>query len=210
MFSLSPKDDKFFNLFIENSKTIYETSLLFKDYVNNPEDSENKLKVIKDMEHKGDHQQHNIINELNKTFITPFDREDIYSVATLMDNIIDYMESASSRFVMFDVHNTTEEAKFLAELVVKACKEIITLMTEFKNMNKSKKLQESVVNINKIEEDGDFNFRRAVRILFTEYTDPKDFLHVIKWREIYQYMERTIDSCELLANLIEGVAMKNA
>ncbi|AAK81034.1 hypothetical protein BJV85_000803 [Clostridium acetobutylicum] len=210
MFSLSPKDDKFFDLFIENSNTIYETSLLFRDYVNNPEDSENKLKVIKDMEHKGDHQQHNIINELNKTFVTPFDREDIYSVATLMDDIIDLMEASSSRFVMFDVHNTTEEAKFLAELVVKAAEEIITLMTEFKNMKKSKKLQECIVNLNKIEEEGDLNFRRAVRILFTEYTDPKDFLHVIKWREIYQYMERTLDACETLANVIEGVAMKNA
>lgn len=208
MFSLSPKDDKFFNLFIENAKIIYDTSLLFKDYVNEPEDGENKLKVIKDMEHKSDYQQHNILNELNKTFVTPFDREDIYTVANLMDDIVDFMEVASSRFIMFDVHESTDDAKALAELVVRSCSKIIELMQEFKFMNKSKELQNIIIEINKIEEEGDLCFRKAIRILFTEKKD--DVLNLIKWREIYQYMEDVLDACESVANVVEGVAMKNA
>lgn len=209
MFSLSPKDDKFFNLFIENAETIYKTSLLFKDYVNEPdEDGENKLKVIKEMEHKGDYQQHNILNELNKTFVTPFDREDIYAVANQMDNIVDFMEVAASRFVMFDVHKTTEDAKLLADLITSSCKEIIEVMKEFKYMNKSKRLQDKIIEINKIEEQGDLCFRKAIRTLFT--TEKEDILNVIKWREIYQYMEDVLDACESVANMVEGVAMKNA
>lgn len=208
MFSLSPKDDKFFNLFIENAKIIYETSLLFKDYVNDPEDGENKLKVIKDMEHKSDYQQHNILNELNKTFVTPFDREDIYTVANLMDDIVDFMEVASSRFIMFDVHESTDDAKIMAELVVRSCSKIIELMQEFKFMNKSKQLQNIIIEINKIEEEGDLSFRKAIRVLFTDKKD--DVLNLIKWREIYQYMEDVLDACESVANVVEGVAMKNA
>lgn len=208
MFSLSPKDDKFFNLFIENAKIIHETALLFKDYVNDPGDGESKLKVIKEMEHKSDYQQHNILNELNKTFVTPFDREDIYMVANLMDDIVDFMEVASSRFVMFDIHESTDDAKELAELVVRSCSKIIELMEEFKFMNKSKELQNIIIEINKIEEEGDLSFRRAIRVLFTDKKD--DVLNLIKWREVYQYMEDVLDACESVANVVEGVAMKNA
>lgn len=208
MFSLSPKDDKFFNLFIENAQTIYDTSMLFKDYLDKPEECESKLKGIKDMEHKSDYQQHNILNELNKTFVTPFDREDIYAVANSMDDIVDFMEVVASRFVMFDVQIVTEEAKELADLIVKSCAEIIELMKEFKDMNKSKKLQEIIIEINKIEEEGDLLFRKAIRGLFTKHKD--DVLYIIVWREIYQYMENVLDACEAVANLVEGVAMKNA
>lgn len=207
MFSLSPKDDKFYDLFIENAHIIYETSILLRAYVNDLNDSEVKLKEIKDMEHKSDQQQRTILNELNKTFITPFDREDIYMIANVMDDIVDYMEASASRFVMFNVNDATEHSKMLCELIEKSSKQVIELMEQFKISKKSNKLSECVIAINKIEEEGDMIFRKVVRKLFVEEIP---ILDVIKWREIYQYLEKTLDACESVANIIEGVAMKNA
>jgi predicted phosphate transport protein (TIGR00153 family) len=207
MFSLSPKDDKFFDLFIENAHTIYETSLLFQDYVKDTTCMEEKVIEIKNLERLSDNQQHNILNELNKTFITPFDREDIYSISKKMDDIVDYMEASASRFVMFNVTSIKGEVVDLVELVVKSCENVIKLMEQFKNMRNNDKLQEIIIEINKIEEEGDLLFRKAVRQLFIEDIPVLD---VLKWREIYQYVENTLDACESVANIIEGVAMKNA
>jgi predicted phosphate transport protein (TIGR00153 family) len=207
MFSLSPKDDKFFDLFIENAHTIYETSLLFQDYVKDTTCMEEKVAEIKNLERLSDNQQHNILNELNKTFITPFDREDIYSISKKMDDIVDYMEASASRFVMFNVTSIKGDVVDLVELVVKSCENVIKLMEQFKNMRNNDKLQEIIIEINKIEEEGDLLFRKAVRQLFIEDIPVLD---VLKWREIYQYVENTLDACESVANIIEGVAMKNA
>lgn len=207
MFSLSPKDDKFFDLFIENAETIYETAVLFKDFAMDMSDPEQKLKVIKDKEKESDNQQHNILYELNKTFITPFDREDIYAISKKMDDIVDFIEASASRFVMFNVTEVEEEIYDLIDLVVKACKDVIELMKQFKNMRNNEKLTEVIIEINKFEEDGDRIFRNAVRRLFVADIP---VIEVIKWREIFQCVENTIDACETVANIIEGVAMKNA
>lgn len=207
MFSLSPRDDKFFDLFIENAHTIYETALLFQEYVKDTTCMEEKLAKIKDFERLCDNQQHNILNELNKTFITPFDREDIYSISKKMDDIVDFIEASASRFVMFNVTSINPKVIELADLVVRCCENVIKLMEQFKHMQNNDKLTELIIEINKIEEEGDLIFRKAVRQLFVEDIPVLD---VIKWREIYQYVENTIDACESVANIIEGVAMKNA
>lgn len=207
MFSLSPKDNKFFDLFIENAHTIYEASLLFREYVKDTTNMEEKLAEIKNYEKLSDNQQHNILNELNKTFITPFDREDIHSISKKMDDIVDYIEATASRFVMFNVTSVKGEVVELSELVVKSCENVIKLMEQFKNMRNNKELSRIIIEINKIEEQGDLIFRKAVRQLFIADIPVLD---VIKWREIYQYVENTLDACESVANIIEGVAMKNA
>lgn len=207
MFSLSPKDEKFYNLFIENAHTVYEASLLFDELLNDYTEPEEKVAELKKIEKKGDAEEHKITSELNKTFITPFDREDIYVIAKTIDDIIDLMESCASRFIMFNVQEVKAEVKDVSALIVKSCSQIINLMTEFKNMKNNVKLREIIIEINKIEEEGDIVFRKAVRKLFVS---DLPVLDVIKWREIYQYVENTLDACEELANVIEGVAMKNA
>ncbi len=207
MFSLSPKEDKFYDMFIENSQLIYEAALKFQQFLNSFSELGVNLKEIKDIERQCDIEQHKIINELNKTFITPFDREDIFMISKKMDDIVDIIEESANSFMMFNVETVKDEVKELAELIVICCKYIVNLMTEFKNMRNNKKLTEIIIEINKKEEEGDIIFRKAVRDLFT-----KDLpvLEVIKWREIYQYAENTLDACETVANIIEGVAMKNA
>lgn len=207
MFNLSPKEDKFYDLFVSNAEIINESAKMLTTFVNDLSNSEEKVKGIKEMEHKGDKKVHEILKELNKTFITPFDREDIYMIAKEMDNIEDYIESTASRFVMFNVKEAKDEAKLLCNLIEECTETIIIIMKEFKMMSRSGLILENIIKVNKLEEDGDFITRNAIKDLFC---DKEDVLDVIKWREIYQHFEETLDACEDVANLVEGVVMKNA
>lgn len=207
MFGLTPKEDKFYDMFIDNAKMIYESAIMLKDFVYNLDGAEEKHKNIKEMEHKCDQVVHTTLAELNKTFLTPFDREDVYTIAKEMDNIEDFIESTASRFVLFNVAKTTEEAKELSEMIVQSTKELIVIMEELRLMNKSKLLTEKVIEVNRIEEEADVLSRKAIRSLFI---NDLPTLEVMKWREIYEHFENTLDSCENVANIVEGVAMKNA
>lgn len=206
MFNIALKEDKFYKLFIDYSQIIYNSAEKLKDFMCDLSNSEEKLKQIKDLEHQADKQLHEIIAQLNISFITPIDREDIYDIAKVMDDIVDNIEASASRFVMFNVTEATEEAKTLCDMIVQSAKEMITLMEEFKHMNKSKKIRDQIIEINRIEELGDTASRQAIRNLFTGEIPVMD---VIKWREIYEFLENTLDSCETVANMVEGVVMKN-
>lgn len=207
MFSLTPKEDKFFEFFVETANIAYKASNMLVEFLKDLDNSEENLKKLKEVEHEGDRKQHQILEQLNKTFITPFDREDIYVIAKDMDDIIDLIESAASRFVMLNVSKVTKEAIILGDMIAASCKEIITLMEELKNMKTSKYLNKKIIEINRIEEEGDRVSRRAIGDLFRSNIE---VIEVIKWREIYQYLEDTLDACEDIANVIEGVVMKNA
>ncbi|AWI03928.1 DUF47 domain-containing protein [Clostridium drakei] len=207
MFSLTPKEDKFFEFFVETADIAYKASNMLVEFLKDLDNSEENLKKLKEVEHEGDRKQHQILEQLNKTFITPFDREDIYIIAKDMDDIIDLIESAASRFVMLNVSKVTKEAIILGDMIAASCKEIITLMEELKNMKTSKYLNKKIIEINRIEEEGDRVSRRAIGDLFRSNIE---VIEVIKWREIYQYLEDTLDACEDIANVIEGVVMKNA
>lgn len=207
MFSLTPKEDKFFDLFVETANIAYKASNLLVEFLKDLDNAEENLKKIKEVEHEGDRKQHEILEQLNKTFITPFDREDIYLIAKDMDDITDYIESTASRFVMLNVNHSTEEAEILSAMIVKCCEEIIVLTQELKNMKTSKEISKKIIEVNRIEEEGDKVSRKAIMDIFR---GNMEVIEVIKWREIYQYLEDTLDACEDLANVIEGVVMKNA
>lgn len=207
MFKFSSKDDKFYDLFILFAQNIHKSAEMLKDFVYDLDNSEQKLKEIKGTEVKCDQTLHRIFQELNQSFITPIDREDIYTIGKQMDDIADYIEATASRFVMFNVHSATQEAKTLSDLVTKGTEQVIQLMQELKVVNKSKKLLPTIVEINRLEEEADQIFRKAVRRIFSE---PLPVLDVIKWREIYEHLENILDACEDVANTVEGVVMKHA
>ncbi|PWX62118.1 DUF47 domain-containing protein, partial [Clostridium perfringens] len=146
--------------------------------------------------------------ELNNSFITPIDREDIFSITKRMDDILDSIESTMHRFTMFNINESKEGAKVLGSLIVDASRELVSLMEEFKHMKKkNKEITERVISINKIENKGDIFYRQMISELFAE--DGKTpVLDIIKWREIYKFLEATLDSCEAVANIVEGVVMK--
>lgn len=207
MFKKAQKDDKFFQLFDKVAETALKAATMLEEFLEDLSDSEEKLKKIKDVEHEGDALQHQILEQLNQTFLTPFDREDIYMIAKYMDDIIDYIESTASRFVMYNVNYATEDAKKLSSMISSCCKEIIPLMKEIRNMKENKNIKELIIEINRLETEGDKVSRTAIRNIFTGEVE---VLEVIKWREIYQFLEDTLDVCEDVANVVEGVVMKNA
>ena len=206
MINLNPKEDKFYKMFILAAKNVNEAANILRQTMDNLQQKETNACEVERLEHKGDKMVHSIIQELNKSFITPIDREDIYAIAKEMDDILDSIDSTIHRFIMFNIDEITEEAKMLSNFIVDSTNEIIGIMSELKNMKKSNDIMEKIIYVNKIENDGDTYFRQAIKDLFDNHTD---VLKIIKWREIYQFLEDTIDSCEKVANIIEGVVMKN-
>ncbi|MGI6684040.1 MAG: DUF47 domain-containing protein [Bacillota bacterium] len=207
MFKFSTKDDKFYDLFILFAKQIYSSAEMLDVFLNDLEHSDQRFKEIKENEVKCDKTLHRIFKELNKSFITPIDREDIYTIGKQMDDIADFIEATASRFVMFNVKDVTPEAKEISELVIKGTDQVIQLMEELKIVKKSKRLPAIIVEINRLEEEVDEIFRKAIRRLFS---DSVPVLDVIKWKEIYEHLEDILDACEDVANTVEGVVMKHA
>ena len=207
MFRPTSKEERFFDYFIETSEIICKAAGLLYDLTNNYVNVNEKIKSIEDAEHACDTIVHKILNELNKAFITPIDREDIYLIARELDNITDDIEAAAQRFGMYNVQKVRPEAVVLSKLIVNATNELKNVIIEMKNMKKSKSLQEKIIEVNNIEDEADTAFRDAMTNLFLS---EKDAVEVIKWKEIIDFFENTIDACEDVANIIEGVVMKHA
>jgi hypothetical protein len=207
MFNLSPKEEKFFDMFIMSARMISKAAELLREMMENLGDAEAEFKKIKEMERKGDLQLHAIFEQLNRTFITPIDREDIYGIGKQMDDIADHIEAAASRFVIFGVTEATDKAKVMSDLIIDCTREMIDLMEELKRMKKSKKVIAKIIEINRIEEECDALYRSAIRELFCGQTP---VLEILKWKDIYERLEQSIDACEDVANIVEGVVMKYA
>jgi predicted phosphate transport protein (TIGR00153 family) len=200
MFGLIPKEEKFFVLFKEMTVTI-----LLKDMMDNFEDPSGSQKKIKDVEHKCDHLTHDIIKMLNKSFITPFDREDIYALSAALDDIMDLIDASAQRFVMYNVDKPTPEAKELAFIILKSCQTIDKAVGILGG--KLEPIAEYCMEVNAMENEADRVCREAISKLFDE---EKDAIKLIKWKEIYETLERATDKCEDAANILESVVVKNA
>jgi predicted phosphate transport protein (TIGR00153 family) len=208
MFNLNPKEDKFYKLFLEAAQNVNEGAIILKSSLDSLFDKEINVSKIEELEHKGDKLVSIITKELNEAFITPIDREDIYSLIKKMDDVLNLTNSTMHRFVMFDINESTTACKLLAEMIVQCTSYIMEIMEELNSVgNKSKHIREKIININKIENEADRLFRKTVSELFKNEANP---IEIIKWKEIYQTLENTIDKCEKIANTIEGVVIKNA
>jgi predicted phosphate transport protein (TIGR00153 family) len=207
MFRITAKEEIFFDYFIETCEIICKAANLLDDLTHNYINVNEKIMSIEEAEHACDSYVHKILNELNKSFITPIDREDIFTIAKELDNITDDIESAAHRFSMFNVKEVRPEALTLTKLIVKATGELRNVMIEVKNMKKSKQLQNKIIEVNNVEDEADTIFRDAMASLFMSETDA---VEVIKWKAIFELLENTIDACEDVANIVEGVVMKNA
>ncbi len=207
MFRMTQKEMAFFDVFEAASEISYQSAVILQDLVLNYEDVNEKIKLLEAKEHEGDHQVHVMMDRLNKSFITPIDREDLFYIAKDLDGITDCIESTGQLFLMLNVKEMRQEAKTLVQLVVKAAEEVHAGTKEMKNFKKSKALKDRVIEVNRLENEGDQVFRDAVRVLFTQEKDP---LEVMKWKEIFEYLEDTLDTCEHVANIIQGVVVKHA
>lgn len=207
LFSLKKKEEIFYDLFDETVVKVVQAAEALDDLMNNYTDVINKVCALKDIEHDCDVHIHKIMKALNASFITPIDREDIYMIAKEMDNIVDTIEEAANRFELFHVTEVRLEAKQMAGLIVECTKELQVVVNEMRRMKRSKLLKIKIIEVNRIENEGDVIYRRAIKGLFETETNA---MEVIKWKQIYEFLEDSIDSCENVANILEGVVMKHA
>lgn len=205
MFSLIPRDEKFYVMFHEMTANIVEGATLLKNMLDTYDNPDVVQAQIKEVEHKGDSITHDIIKKLNKSFITPLDREDIYALSSALDDIIDLIDASAQRFIMYNVEKPTQEAKQLGFLILQSCLEVEKavghLGGHFDHIYKH------CVEVNALENEADRVCREAISRLFDEEKDP---IQLIKWKEIYETLERTTNKCEDAANILESVVMKNA
>lgn len=206
--SKNKKEDKFYDLLSKSANIVNESADVLRSTLDNLDKTNEHVKRTAQLEDMGDELVRTLTKELDEAFITPIDREDLYSIVKEMDDILDGINSIHHRFIMFDIKQCTEDIIEQIDCFVKITEQICDLMNEIKNNGcKSKNLIPKIMDISKTESEADKIGRKAIALLFRNETDP---ITVIKWKEIYQITEDTIDNCEKIANIVEGVVIKNA
>ena len=206
-FSLMPRKVKFFELFEEGAQNMVKAAKLLRELVYNWENVDEKVSEITELEHEGDAITHQIFAQLHSTFVTPFDREDIALLAHSLDDVTDFIQAAADAMLLYKVDRPGQSARELSDAIVQSASEVERAVPQLRHRAELKQILERCVEINRLENIADDVFRSAMGELFDNSTD---IASVIKWREIYEHMESATDRCEDVANVLEGVALKNA
>jgi predicted phosphate transport protein (TIGR00153 family) len=203
-FSLLPREDVYFDLFTQMAVKIQEASAILTDMLDDPDPDLNSYRTrIKDIEHGCDQLTHQITNKLNKSFITPFDREDIYTLAVALDDICDYIDAGVRAVVMYGIREQNQHSRQLARIIRDLGVEIKGAVSVLSRPNG---INERFREIHRLENEADDVYFRAIGQLFREETDP---IAVVKWKEFYEILENATDRCESVANIIESIVLKH-
>jgi predicted phosphate transport protein (TIGR00153 family) len=199
-----PPEEGFFDLFAKQAANIHmgaDTLLkMLSHYTGVPE----QVQIVKAIEHEGDEITHTLFTKLNQTFITPFDREDIYELCSRLDDVIDLIDAASSRFVLYRVDTVRTGTVDLVKVLVSATAEVEAAVRALETPQQALK---HCIEINRYENESDRLCRTLIAQIFDEERDP---VQIIKWKEIFEVIETAVDKCEDVANVIEGVILKTA
>ena len=206
-FPFIPREESFFGLFEQSAQNMVKAAQGLKNLVDTGDDIERRVGEITELEHQGDTITHQIVAQVNRTFVTPFDREDIALLAHTLDDVTDFIHAAADAMLIYKVECSTPRAKELADIIVQAAAEVERAMPHLRHPAELKRVLECCVELNRLENAADRVFRSAMGELFDDSTD---FAHIVKWREIYEHMESATDRCEDVANVLEGVALKHA
>ena len=206
-FSFVPREEKFFDLFIDSARNMVKAAKGLKDMLDNWENIGVKAAEITELEHEGDSITHQIVALLHRTFVTPFDREDIALLSHPMDDITDFIHAAADAIFIYKIKKPTQRARELAETIVQAAEEVEKAVVLLRHRSDLKKIMKHCVELNRLENRADKIYRSALGELFD---DDEDTAYIIKWREVYEHMESATDRCEDVANVLEGVALKHA
>ncbi len=176
---------------------------LIEDY----DQVEENVATMKVLETECDLEVHRILKEFHQFNNLPFEREEAYAIAKEMDDIVDAMEEVANRFVVFNIEEMKPEAREMAGILLQAIRELDTLFKHLHEMKRSDIVKDQIIEVNRVENEGDAAFRKALTRLFREEKDP---LTIIKWKHLLEALEDSIDACEKVANIIEGISMKYA
>jgi uncharacterized protein len=205
---LIPHDEKFYTFFEESAQNVVNAAMILPGlYRSVGPERERIMNEIHDFEHIGDNVTHKIFGELNSTFVTPFDREDIHLLASVLDDVMDYIDGSASRFVLYKVQRGPESIVELAEILQRQTKELQKGVSLLRDFRKSDELERVLQKINEYENEADAVFEKAIARLFDEERDP---IQLIKLKEIYVGLETATDKCEDAANVLETFLVKHA
>jgi uncharacterized protein len=205
MFNLIPREVRFFDYFERQSELIVSAAGLLHEMVHNFADARAKVHAIKEIEHQGDSVTHEIVRRLNTTFITPMDREDIHALASRLDDVLDFIDAAADRLVVFRIKEPTSACRAMSEVILSTAHATDRTIRCLRKMDPG--FHEHAVEVNRLENAADTLLRDSLAAMFEEVLDP---IEVIKWKEIYETMETVTDRCEDVANVIEGIILKMA
>jgi predicted phosphate transport protein (TIGR00153 family) len=200
----APRDREFFDLFEEQAGNIARAADLLDQMLSRWPDNAELARDILICEQDGDRITHDIIKRLNQTFVTPIDREDILALASALDDVVDYTEEVADYLGLYRIEAPMEQAQRLAHILVQVTRQIVEAMPRMRGF---RDISHYTVEINRLENDGDRVSREAVASLFEGGIDP---MVVIRWKDIFDRLENAIDACEHVANLLEGIVIKNS
>jgi predicted phosphate transport protein (TIGR00153 family) len=203
---LLPKKNEFFTLFAKHAAVALKGTQQLQALLNDLSDVETQAKTIKATESEADEIAHATIEMLHRSFITPIERADIYTLVGRIDDIVDYVEAASERIWLYEITVATSEVKDMARVLVAAAVEVVKCVDALSRMKDPEPILQACIAIKQLENECDNLLRIATARLFKEEQDP---LMVIKWKEIYEKVEDATDRCEDVANVIEGVLLEN-
>lgn len=198
-----PKEEKFFEMFKEASAVVLEGARIFKDIMDDYNNIEEKVQRLSEMEKMGDKNTHKIVDALNRSFITPIDREDIYKINSNLDDILDYIEACAVRLLLFKIKRSDAGMKRFSSLIYQAVNHLHDAISIFPH---NSKIMNIIRDIKSIESEGDTLSHNLIAKLFEE---EKDYLEIIKLKEIYGRLESTLDKCQELACVLEAVIVKS-
>jgi uncharacterized protein len=205
MFRLMPREEKYYDLFNRLASHLSQAAqkqlILFNDFDNRVEYADE----IKQIEHVCDELTHDIVRRLNQTFITPIDREDIHALATGLDDVVDAIDYTARRVVLYHLEKPTEHARQMSDVLVRMAEKLEAAVNGLES--KGERVLQDCIVIHSLENEGDTYHHDAVDKLFSNETDP---IQILKMKEIYEKMERTIDRCEDVANVLEAIVLKNS
>lgn len=202
-FSFLPKEDQYFALFSQMTAKIQEAASLLVELLQGSDENFDALsKKIKSVEHECDEITHSVTTKLNKSFITPFDREDIYTLSVALDDVCDYIDAAARAVVMYNIH---ESDRYAQELAVVLQKQTVEIHGAVSHLQAAKGMEQNLLNIQRLENDADEVYFRAMAALFKN----SDAVKIIKWKELYEILENGTDRCESVGNIIESIVLKH-
>ena len=201
---IAPREREFFDLFEEAAGNIVRAAELLLEMLRDFPEKRELAREILIVEQDGDRITHDIIKRLNQTFVTPIDREDIYGLASALDDVVDFTEEAADFLILYKVEAPMEQSVRLAEVLAQASRQIAEAMPRMRGF---KDISHYTVEVNRLENDGDRISREAMAALFDGGIDP---MVVIRWKDIYERLEQAIDATERVANILEGIVIKNS
>lgn len=201
---LIPRDEQFFPMFGSLAAKLSEIAQLLSQLFSHPERLQELVQKIKDVEHEADVLTHDIIVRIDKSFVTPIDREDIHLLASRLDDVIDVVDGVARRAQMFRIREFRPQAAELAEVL---CRAAVVLAQSVQNLKKPKLILQNTGQLKRLEEEGDAIYHSAIGALFD---DGADAIEVLKWKELFDKLEDAVDLCDDVWNVVESIALKNS